>query len=541
MAPILLAFVLALQSPSAPPRDRESVDAAAASTGILRGRVVDAQSGQPIKSAIVSVWLDQGRNRVAALTDPEGRWELRGLPLGELVPTAEKPGYVIDVVQAGRTISLTESRPARDVDLKLARGAVLSGRIVDDSGDAVAGIQVMALRQVSTSSGARFLPHGGGSTTDDRGEYRIFGLEPGEYVLAAQRMDRVRLQQPRNAPRVSEVQTYYPGTSNLHEAQRFSIADSAEFGDLTFALQLQRSATVTGRIVTSSGPITHGHLNVTATDQDGLDFGGGGHNVAPDGRFHVDAVPEGSHQLDAWVETNDGTNEVGQLLVTVAESDLSEVVIRTFGPTILRGRVVVDPPGTPLPTRIRVHAHSFGPGMQMTRDEPARVGSDGTFELKAFRSPVRVNAILEEGWFTKAVRWKGQFVGRGGISFSTGESVAGVEVVIGRATSRITGTATGITRRTAIDEDDEGTVLIFRSTTRHEAGFDVVAKAPIRDGRFSIGPLTAGDYQVIAVAGFEQSWLGEPSRMDSLRVQAIDVTLGDDETKVLSLKWAGTP
>jgi hypothetical protein len=68
--------------------------------------------------------------------------------------------------------------------------------------------------------GARRLVAESGGSTDDRGEFRIFGVPPGDYVIVA-RFDAPDLGLE---DRVRYVPTYYPWTPVASEAQRVAVA-----------------------------------------------------------------------------------------------------------------------------------------------------------------------------------------------------------------------------------------------------------------------------------------------------------------------------
>ena len=153
MALLFLALALLLQTPAAPPRDGQVRPDQVVGKGVLRGRVLDAQSGQPLKNATVTVFSPRfGQEPPSTTTDGEGRWEISGLPSGEYHVSASKGGFSEVRADVPRSIGLTDSRPDRSVDVRLVRGAVLSGRITDGDGEPVVGAQVMTLREILDSA-----------------------------------------------------------------------------------------------------------------------------------------------------------------------------------------------------------------------------------------------------------------------------------------------------------------------------------------------------------------------------------------------------
>jgi len=533
MALVLLALALALllQTPAAPPRDPSVESVPRAGKCVLRGRVLDSLTGLPIKGATVTLFSEGQREPLVTSTDVEGRWEIGDLPPGEYHSTAGKAGYVDGRFSLGQSSELTESRPERAVDLKLARGAVLSGRITDADGEPIAGVQVVALREIPTGQGRRgWGGASGGSSTDDRGQFRVFGLAAGDYVLAAQRQDRAGSK----GNRLADVMTYYPGTATLAEAQRFSVGEAAEYNDLTFSLQAMASISVSGRVVVSADRIREG-FGAMMPLGDAQEFMMGPSSsmmLEPDGSFRIRSVTAGSYRLSVQVELTNGEREVGQLEVAAGDQDISGLVLSTHGATRLRGRVLVEPAGARRPEMMSVGAMALDDRMNFGGEDTI-VKPDGTFELKVFHSPVKLyQSGPLQGWAQSGVRWKGHDV-RGGLNFDLGQPVEGVELVLRRATSRITGTVSGVAR--ASEEDAEGTVIAFGDDGDDLAGVGIIGVVPVRDGRFTFGPLAPGDYQVVAIRTFDQSIFGKPDVAELLRARATDVSVGDNETKTVSL------
>ena len=101
-----------------------------------------------------------------------------GITPGAYLIAASKTGFprtaVVPVhVSAGRTID--------GVDVVLERGAVITGRISDEHGDPLPGVAVEALHTMDQHGAMlhHFVRAGRSSTTDDRGEFRVFDLPSG--------------------------------------------------------------------------------------------------------------------------------------------------------------------------------------------------------------------------------------------------------------------------------------------------------------------------------------------------------------------------
>ena len=119
-------------------------------------------------------------------------------------------------------VALTDGEAIEGVNFALPRGAVIAGRVTDEFGEPIASAQVQVQRHQYGPDGQRRAFMTGMATSDDRGEFRVFGLMPGEYVVNAG--VRTVNMMPAGAPNPNDVNegyppTYYPGTINPAEAQ----------------------------------------------------------------------------------------------------------------------------------------------------------------------------------------------------------------------------------------------------------------------------------------------------------------------------------
>ncbi len=170
-------------------------------TGLIMGRVVEAESNRPVGGAIVGIRSavnNAGTDPV--LTDAQGRFVFRDLPKGAYRLYSWKIGYTSgsyaqrlpteDVGQSGRPLVLEDDQRMGDVVLRLWQHAAIAGTVVDESGEPVVGAVVRAA--VRRVVGGRFkydwsATFTGGATpterTDDRGAYRFSALVPGDWLV----------------------------------------------------------------------------------------------------------------------------------------------------------------------------------------------------------------------------------------------------------------------------------------------------------------------------------------------------------------------
>jgi hypothetical protein len=159
-------------------------------TGEISGVVQLGGSGSPVRRARVMLSGTELGGSRTAITDDQGRFSFQLLPAGQFTMTAVKAGYIDMAYGAkrpgrpGTPIRLAEGQRIDRLSIVMPRGGVITGVVIDENGEPSPGTQVRALRYV-LRTGERTLVFAGQDQTDDRGTYRIFGLQPGEYVLSA--------------------------------------------------------------------------------------------------------------------------------------------------------------------------------------------------------------------------------------------------------------------------------------------------------------------------------------------------------------------
>ncbi len=125
-------------------------------------------------------------------TDAEGRYRLNGLAPGRYHVAPVAPAHIMPEEgfgfigrQQGRSLILNPGENIENVDFRLTRGGVITGRVTGDDGKPVVGEFV----QITPEEGNRpahqsFRPDRSEMQTDDRGVYRVYGLPAGRYRVS---------------------------------------------------------------------------------------------------------------------------------------------------------------------------------------------------------------------------------------------------------------------------------------------------------------------------------------------------------------------
>jgi protocatechuate 3,4-dioxygenase beta subunit len=194
----------------------------------------------------------------SATTDVDGRYEFRDLAAGRYTVSASKGSYISQRYgqtrrsDVGHPLDVVNGQTVERVDISLPRGGVITGRIVDDIGDPLDAVQVMAWRRHFSGGRGRFMPTGRSAFTNDVGEFRIYGVPPGQYYVSA----AVPSVAPLNvitADRSGYTPTYFPGTPNPAEAQRVSVEVGQTVHDINIVLIPVRMARISGTVVDTRG------------------------------------------------------------------------------------------------------------------------------------------------------------------------------------------------------------------------------------------------------------------------------------------------
>lgn len=151
--------------------------AGAPATGSIEGRVVLVGTNQPVPEVDIFVFADPPVAPVK--TDASGRFRFERLAAGRY-------GLMLSPMSGYRArempVTVREDQKVTSVEIKAYAGAVISGRVRDAKDRPVAGLLVSALRL--DGGGARFPPDRGmAAPTNDAGEYKLTGLNPGRYAL----------------------------------------------------------------------------------------------------------------------------------------------------------------------------------------------------------------------------------------------------------------------------------------------------------------------------------------------------------------------
>src|SRR6185436_19264631 len=138
-----------------------------------------------------------------------------------------------------------DTRKTAEAELSLIPGATIGGRIFDDKGQLMSNAVVQAFT-VAYAFGRATLAPLVSKVADDRGEFRLFWVPPGEYYLAVTPAPVAPA--PGVPAAASPLKTYYPGVTDIALARMVTVTGGEDMGGMDIAQRGIRSFKVSGQV-----------------------------------------------------------------------------------------------------------------------------------------------------------------------------------------------------------------------------------------------------------------------------------------------------
>jgi hypothetical protein len=329
-------------------------------TAVIEGIVRAQDSSEPISGALIvlspaDIPIPSGRTRGApgasgvpavlqmpgvlfTTTDRDGRFVLKEIPEGQYRIRAERDGYTV------KSVELLQGKPIERVDFSLARDATIAGQLADPSGRALVGASVRAYR-LTYEEGRRELKHVVGVTTNDRGEFRIFPLIPGEYYLQASSRDN------------SFATAYYPGVVDVSKALAVTVGEGLIAQDLRIDVPLTPTFKLAGRVITDK-PNAGADFYIIPRNPKSISPAGGialnnpldaaqyryTHGPNTENLFELPGLPPGSYYLYAMIPSGraNPSYAAGRMAIDVGNQDITDLRIGMRPNGTITGRIRPD-------------------------------------------------------------------------------------------------------------------------------------------------------------------------------------------------------
>jgi uncharacterized protein (DUF2141 family) len=230
-----------------------AVEAAAqARNGSIIGVVSDSVSHQPLRKVEVTLEVKSTAPQppeLRVITDDAGAFAFHDLKPGQYRVVVLRSDY-----PAWKAITVSPSEDPDPVHIKLVPGAIVSGRILDEDGDSLNGCWVQARpvehpEQIASSQIFR--------SDSAPSDYRLFGLRPGKYIMAAQCVVPAFQPRPFSAgpdppPSLAYPRQFYPAAPDAASAEPLELAAGIDRAGVDFRMQPAHVTQVQAMIAPSS-------------------------------------------------------------------------------------------------------------------------------------------------------------------------------------------------------------------------------------------------------------------------------------------------
>lgn len=474
----------------------------------IEGRVVKAGNGEPLKKARVTLRKAEGRDQPNTIaTDADGRFMLKDIEPGRYQLWVERNGYVRQEYgqpnpnRPGTALTLQKGQRVRDVLFRLLPAAVIAGRVVDEDHEPLPSVQVQALRY-HYIRGKREMAFVASASTNDLGEYRLYGLAPGRYFLSATYRPGVMFYGSSAAVRRDDsdadegyVPIFYPGTNDAARATWLELHAGEEVGGMDFILLPTRTVRVRGRVLNAvTGGTARGAM--VALMPRGTTYGFFFKNQMPvedaQGNFEIRGVAPGSYTIAAmWWE--EGKSYAARQPLDVGNADAQAISLVIAPGTDLSSRLVIEGKADISLTDLQVNL--WPEDATVMGGVGAKVKPDGTFLLQNVADDTYRIFVgnVPPDYYLKAATLGPENVLEKGLSIRRGQDLR-LELVVSSAGGRIEGQvlteeqlpATGCIVSLIPEPRYRSRTALFKSSTTDQFG------------RFTLRGIPPGEYKLFA-------------------------------------------
>lgn len=558
---------------------RDTRTATPSGSGTVSGLVLsNDESNRPIPRARVTLRPIEGRQDYATATDAAGRFGFPDVPPGRYTLMVSKPAYLTayygtgqGVLPPGLPIAVVAGSPVKDITLRMVRGGVIAGAVIDEAGAPVSGVRLQVLQPFGSGEDRRLgnVVIQGAPFTDHRGRYRIYGLQPGSYIVGIQPAtgpaDAIR-QGTSTSRTVSYTPVYYPGTDAAAQAAPVRVVAGQDTDGVDIPMFLVPTTRIEGTVMMGDGrPLPSGfQFQLVSTSQLMMPTsqmtGGSTSTDRTTARFLAPSVPPGHYVLlargvDRAIPAKPGdANPVfwAQQEIDVRGDEALAVQLVLQPALSISGRVVFDGTTTDAlydAKNVKIMMTGVGVSAVTAGQPPAAIDADGRFTIQNVipgQYRLAASALSLPGMAAGGI-WSLTSAMSGGrdlldypLEVRPGQSVTDVVFRYTSQTAELSGRFLDAAGKPIV----ESWILLFTAERALWSAGSRRVRAPARpadDGTFRFLNVPPGEYLLGVVTDLDPREAADVAFLDRLAPAAIRVTIAPGEKKVQDIRIAGLP
>ena len=467
--------------------------------------VIRDGDGNPLADSRV---VARGPGRSETASNASGEYELKDLAAGRynIFASFQPPAF------ARRIVTLAPGQDLTDVDVQIEQSADVRGRVLDDNGEPMPGVQVYLIGTEYRHGRLRHT-YRGVSPTDDRGEYSMAGrARPGVRYAVMAKVRPGAIRAVSEAPLEIEARrpafptTFFPNSPDLAGAERLVLRSGEVREGVDIAMRRSQSYCISGLLQLGGAPAALTFSLTELQPSSGMHTEGGFFSMTPrvetgaDGLFRLCDLARGEYYLMAHSRGPDLAG-IGSAEIVVVDHDVNDLTISVLPFAELPGDVVWagEAPKEAPSREVRIDVRPVYRASFQAERAGATTTIPGEFLCGGLApDPLEISVRnLDDDWYVADIEYGGKSIVNGVLRVGEARQGSRLRITIGRDAGEI---------EVAVKDEDGGpepnsTVYVLPESAVNEAELaQMMTKgSPDQLGLYRSGALRPGAYRVVAV------------------------------------------
>ena len=508
---------------------------------IVKGRVIYADTGQPLRRAEVSLVTQDGERWGGhTISNRSGEFVFNDVEAGSYFAIVDALDIVSPIsretmrdkslqlrialgqIEDGFSEVTVDGHSAAKTEIRASRGGVITGRVLTESDEPIAKAQITIFRvengkmRLAGPTTRLFEAFEKTVETDSRGVYRIAGLATGEYIVRASESD-----EGGNPDEVADgsytngsmMVAYYPTALRVQEATLVQVQQGSETKDVDIHFTERIGHRVSGTVMLRGKPVIEAQVKLVRDEpqEDQSVFESLPARTDDKGQWEIRTVPDGKYTLSvttplySTVYSSSEPRQIAPLRreLVVAGGDITNLVVEVFDGAKIGGVISVEG-GGPLPPTMTVNLKPADPSMKRDEDPDqwkrySMANQRGEFDVQQIATGSYQFDLTIGGYnySVKSITLNGKDLLRNPIRIRAGQTVTGVKIVLSTEVVSLSGRV--------VDKNDKSkplsnasVVLLPAEPERRRISNDPIVVFSDKDGRFAVKS-APGEYFVFVV------------------------------------------